>query len=129
VGCGIDRPPSGVKLDDSSSETRRSPRFRDYWQENHGPEEDVYNIMKNRPFTYYIKNQGIQYAWIALLTDEVRHAEALYWFSDFQDDVNDQQMATVLDNLKRRRQKLFIHASDEGNSFETIRDKLCVPSG
>jgi len=63
------------------------------------------------------------------LADEVRHAEALYWFSDFQDEVDDEQMAAVLENLKRRRQKLFIHASDMGNSFEMVRDKICIPSG
>lgn len=128
-GCGVAKPPTGVRLRDDTLETRRSASFRAFWQDNHGPEEEVYSIMKNRPFTYYIKSQGIQYAWISLLTDEVRHAEALYWFSDFQDEVDDEQLESVLTNLKRRRQKLFIHASERGSSFEKVRDQLCTPSG
>jgi hypothetical protein len=129
VGCGVQKPPSGVKLDEEALETRRSPRFRSFWEEDHGPEKDVYQILVRRPYTYFIKSQGISYAWIALLNDQVRHAEALYWFSDFQDDVDEDLMKSVLGNLKLRRQKLFIHASEEGNSFESVRDRLCIPSG
>jgi hypothetical protein len=128
VGCGVAKPPEGVHIDDSTTPTR-FPQFKAYWQADHGPEEDVYSILQRRPYTYFIKSQGIQYAWVALLTQEVRHAEALYWFSDFQDDVDDEQIESVLTNLKRRKQKLFIHASDKGNEFERIRDKLCLPSG
>jgi hypothetical protein len=129
VGCGVEKPPTGVKLDEEALETRRSPRFRAFWMEDHGPEKDVYDVLVKRPFTYFIKSQGVQYAWIALLNDQIRHAEALYWFSDFQDGVNNEQMDAVLENLKRRRQKLFIHASEEGSSFERVRDRLCIPSG
>lgn len=129
VGCGVDKPPGGMRLNDDATETRRSSRFRSYWTDDHGPETEVYSIMEKRPSTYFIKSQGIQYAWIALLTAEVRNAEALYWFSDFQDDVDDDQMASVLENLKRRKQKLFIHASDRGSSFEKVRDQICLPSG
>jgi hypothetical protein len=102
VGCGVEKPPDGVKLDEEALETRRSPRFRAFWTEDHGPEKDVYDILVKRPFTYFIKSQGVQYAWIALLNDEVRHAEALYWFSDFQDAVDNEQLDAVLENLKRR---------------------------
>jgi hypothetical protein len=128
VGCGVGTPPEGVHIDDTSTPTR-FPQFKAYWQADHGPEEDVYNILQRRPFTYFIKSQGIQYAWVSLLATEVRHAEALYWFSDFQDDVDEKQIESVLTNLKRRKQKLFIHASEKGNEFERIRDKLCLPSG
>jgi hypothetical protein len=128
VGCGVAKPPEGVHIDDTAIETRR-PSFRAFWQADHGPEEDVCNLMERRAFTYFIKSQGIQYAWVSLLSQEVRHAEALYWFSDFQDDVDDDQIESVLTNLKRRKQKLFMHASEEGSSFERIRDKLCLPSG
>jgi hypothetical protein len=129
VGCGVERPPNGVKLDEETLETRRSPRFRAFWTEDHGPEKDVYDILAKRPFTYFMKSQGVPYAWIALLNDQVRHAEALYWFSDFQDAVDNEQLETVLENFKRRKQKLYIHASEEGSSFEKVRDRLCLPSG
>ena len=35
----------------------------------------------------------------------------------------------MLKNLQRRKQKLFIHASVKGKSFEKVRDQLCLPSG
>lgn len=129
VGCGVQKPPDGVKLEEQALETRRSPRFRGYWTEDHGPEKNVYNILVKRPFTYFIESQGVSYAWLALLNDQVRHAEALYWFSDFQDGVDDDLMKSVLENMKRRKQKLFIHASEEGTAFEQVRDRLCLPSG
>lgn len=129
TGCGIAKPPFGVKLDDEATETRRTAQFRTFWLEQHGPEKDVFRLFERRRFTYFVKSQGIQYAWISLLTDQVRHAEALYWFSDFQDEVDDEQIESVLTNLKRRKQKLFIHASEMGSSFEKVRDKLCLPSG
>ena len=157
VGCGVASPPKGRKLDDNAVETRRRSKTDDdknfelFWRKSHAkkpdpnappppkkkkddpeepiPEEPVYAVMANRPSTYFIKSQGIEYAWISLLVNEVRNAEALYWFSDFQDKVDDDQLEAVLKNLKRRKQKLFIHASAEGNSFAKVRDQLCLPSG
>jgi hypothetical protein len=132
VGCGVEAPPRGIRIDDDAMETRRRGSFDTFWNTNHGntpDEKAVYDIMVKRPFTYFIKDQGINYAWVSLLAAEVRNAEALYWFSDFQDQVDDEQLKAVLENLKRRRQKLFIHASEVGNSFEEVRDKLALPSG
>jgi hypothetical protein len=134
VGCGVSSPPKGIRLDNDARETRRMGRdgFQSFWRSSHGnsPEEEaVYALMSKRPFTYFIKEQGIDYAWVSLLADEVRNAEALYWFSDFQDRVEDEQIDIVLENLKRRKQKLFIHASDQGFSFEKVRDRLSLPSG
>ena len=117
---------------DDAIETRRRGSFDPFWNTNHGntpDEQAVYDLMVKRPYTYFIKDQGINYAWVSLLAAEVRNAEALYWFSDFRDGVDDEQLKAVLENLKRRRQKLFIHASEMGDSFEEVRDKLAVPSG
>ncbi len=159
VGCGVATPAKGKKLDDNAISTRRQSKsdddknFEIFWRKSHGkpkppvdpnapppskkkddkdgpiPEEPVYAVMADRPSTYFIKSQGIEYAWMSLLVNEVRNAEALYWFSDFQDKVDDEQLEAVLKNIKRRKQKLFIHASVEGNSFAKIRDQLCLPSG
>lgn len=156
VGCGVAKPEKGRRLDDNAVPTRRQSHDEDknfevFWRRSHGPpppppgspppppkkkgdpdpipEEAVYNVMATRPSTYFLKSQGIQYAWLALLINEVRNAEALYWFSDFQDVVDQEQMESVLKNLKRRKQKLFIHASVKGASFEKVRDNLCLPSG
>ncbi len=93
------------------------------------PEAAVYEVLANRRQTFFVKSQGIQYAWLALLVDELRHVDALYWFSDFQDAVDDKQIERVSDMMRRRKQKLFIHPSVKGKSFEEVRDKLCLPSG
>jgi hypothetical protein len=149
VGCGVMPPPQGKRLSDDAIETfrqRRDPdrNFELFWRRSHNkqgappptidstdpvPEQAVYEVMANRAGTYFVRSQGIQYAWISLLVSEVRKAEALYWFSDFQDAVDDEQLESVLKNLKRRHQKLFIHASVQGRSFEKVRDQLCLPSG
>lgn len=157
VGCGVATPDKGKKLDDNAISTRRQSKsdddknFEIFWRKSHAkkpdpnapsppkkkkdemddpiPEESVYAVMADRPSTYFVKSQGIEYAWISLLVNEVRNAEALYWFSDFQDKVDDEQLEAVLKNIKRRKQKLFIHASVEGASFTKVRDQLCLPSG
>lgn len=155
VGCGVASPEKGVRLDDDAMSTRTSTKneersFEVFWRKSHQaapkpgmpppppkkkddpdpiPEKEVYDVLANRGETYFIKSQGIKYAWVSLLIREVRDADALYWFSDFQDEVDDEQMEAVLKNLKRRQQKLFIHASGQGRSFEQVRDKICLPSG
>ncbi|HSJ01766.1 MAG: hypothetical protein ACAI34_23495 [Verrucomicrobium sp.] len=155
VGCGVASPANGKRLDDDAMPTRTSTKveersFESFWRKSHQkqptpgmpapppkkkdepdpvPEQAVYDVLANRGETYFIKSQGIEYAWISLLVREVRDADALYWFSDFQDKVDDEQLEAVLKNLKRRKQKLFIHASGEGRSFADVRDKLCIPSG
>lgn len=154
VGCGVASPEKGVRLDDDALPTRTSTKneersFEVFWRRSHQPardpnappppkkkdepepipEKDVYDVLAKRGETYFIKSQGIKYAWLSLLVREVRDADALYWFSDFQDEVDDEQMEAVLKNLKRRKQKLFIHASGKGRSFEQVRDNICLPSG
>lgn len=157
VGCGVATPKDGVRLDKdaiktSSKAKQEDKNFEIFWRRSHGrprppgspppdakekememkgpvPEEEVYAVMANRAETYFMKSQGIQYAWIALLARELHEDDALYWFSDFQDQVDDDQLEAVLKNLKRRKQKLFIHASGKGKSFEKVRDSLAIPSG
>ena len=154
VGCGVASPKGDIRLDrdaikTSSRSKNESENFEIFWRRSHTkappagspppdpkdrnkgpiPEEAVYSVMATRSETYFMKSQGIQYAWIALLARELAEADALYWFSDFQDQVDDKQLETVLKNLKRRKQRLFIHASGKGNSFEKVRDALVIPSG
>ncbi|HSI63593.1 MAG TPA: hypothetical protein VLE43_10755 [Candidatus Saccharimonadia bacterium] len=154
VGCGVATPKDGVRLDRDAIKTSNrgkdeSKNFEIFWRRSHTkappagtpppdpkdkdkgpiPEEAVYSVMATRSETYFMKSQGIQYAWISLLARELSEADALYWFSDFQDQVDDKQLEAVLKNLKRRKQRLFIHASVKGNSFERVRDSLVIPSG
>lgn len=154
VGCGVATPKDGMRLDKDAIKTAskskdESKNFEIFWRRSHPPkvppgapppdpqevlkgplqEEAVFSLMHTRSETYFMKSQGIQYSWIALVARELAEADALYWFSDFQDQVDDQQLETVLKTLKRRKQRLFMHASDKGKSFEKVRDELVIPSG
>lgn len=92
------------------------------------PSKELFLKLSRRPQTYFIHNVGVGYTWLALLSDEVRNADGLYWFSDFQDPVDFKQIAVVLDNLKRRKQRLYIHSSGRGESFELVKNQLVVPT-
>jgi hypothetical protein len=151
VGCGVATPKDGKRLDKDAIKTSSKSKdddknFEVFWRKSHPPkvpagapppdpkqgpvqEEAVYSLMHNRSETYFMKSQGIEYAWISLLARELGDADALYWFSDFQDKVDNEQLENVLRTLKRRKQKLFIHASVKGNSFERVRDALVIPTG
>jgi hypothetical protein len=92
------------------------------------PSKDLFLKLSRRPQTYFIHNVGVGYTWLALLSDEVRNADGLYWFSDFQDRVDFKQIAVVLDNLKRRKQRLYIHSSGKGEYFDLVKKQLVVPT-
>ena len=53
----------------------------------------------------------------------------VYWVSDFQDRADEEMMKDVLKVLKKRKQRLVMHASIRGRSFEKVRDSVCLPSG
>ena len=93
------------------------------------PLEPIYKQMDKRPNTFFIDFNGIRYGSYALTCKEVMEADVIYWFSDFQDGVDDKMMTEVLKVLKKRKQRLFMHASVQGRSFTQIRDSVCFPSG
>jgi len=92
------------------------------------PSKDLFLQLSRRPQTYFVHNVGVGYTWLALLSDEVRNADGLYWFSDFQDTVDFKQIAVVLDNLKRRKQRLYIHSYGKGQYFDLVKSQLVVPT-
>ncbi|WP_395739388.1 hypothetical protein [Prosthecobacter sp.] len=92
------------------------------------PSKDLFLQLSRRPQTYFIHNVGVGYAWLALLSDEVRNADGLYWFSDFQDTVSFKQVSIVLENLKRRKQRLYIHSYGRGANFDLIKNQLVIPT-
>ena len=71
----------------------------------------------------------MDFAWTALLCQEIRNADTVYWFSDFEDNVDERQMKTVLDNLLVRRQRLYIHPQTHGSSFQQVLSQIVEPSG
>lgn len=148
-GCGLANPPKGDVEDKVMPATGDS--FATFWQHWQGkaslrmtPEErktlrydpalpmplaEIYKKMNGRANTHFIDFNGIQYAWTALLSREVVEADTIYWFADFQDKVDEKQMDLVRKKLKARKQKLYIHASMRGRSFEQVRDGLVIPLG
>jgi hypothetical protein len=149
-GCGLTPESKKEKIDDKPYLTSRE-EFATYWQVWEGktplnmpmedrkklkydpaapmPLKDIYEMMSKRKNTWYIDFCGITHAWTALMSKEVEEADAIYWFADFQDKVTEEMMDKVLKRLKARKQKLYIHASVKGRSFEQVRDGLVIPSG
>jgi hypothetical protein len=144
-GCGLDSPPnkglSGKEIYRTSG-----PEFERFWRmggmasleearkfkfsrNDPIPSESVYTVLAKRPQTHFIHYVGIGYTWLALLSDLVRQADALYWFSDFQDHVDFQQLDIVRENLLRRKQKLYIQPYQHGSAFDLIKSQLVTPTG
>jgi hypothetical protein len=140
VGCGVQAPvkplvgtkifrTSGVEFEkfwrmgpDSASFVEAS-KFK-YKSKDPIPSEDIFRMLAKRPQTYFIHNVGVSYAWLALLSEEVRNADGLYWFSDFQDTVEYKQATIVLDNLMRRKQRLYIHSYGKGQYFDIVKNQI-----
>ncbi len=147
-GCGLMKPPP--KLDDDINPVT-SDKFRAFWQAWEGktslkipaaerrsikydpakpmPLEAIFDLMSKRQNTWFVEFNGITFASTALMSKEVMEADTIYWFADFMDKVDSDQMKLVLKTLKKRKQKLYIHASREGRSFVQVRDELVIPSG
>ncbi|MBN8417330.1 MAG: hypothetical protein J0L73_00285 [Verrucomicrobia bacterium] len=147
-GCGLMKPPP--KLDDEINPVS-SDKFRAFWQAWEGktslklpaaerrniqydpakpmPLEAIFDLMSKRQNTWFVEFNGITFASTALMSKEVMEADTIYWFADFMDRVDSEQMKLVLKTLKKRKQKLYIHASKEGRSFVQVRDELVLPSG
>lgn len=147
-GCGLMPPKEREKIEDKVFKAR-GPEFDRFWQLWQGrtplntpadqrkllqydpaipmPLKPIYDLMSNRPNTYFIDFNGITYAWTALMCEEVMEADTLYWFSDFQDRVSTEQMEIVVRKLKFRKQKIYIHASTRGRSFQQVVDGVVTP--
>ena len=149
-GCGLSTPKNKDEIDEKVYKAT-GPQFDRFWQLWQGrtplntpaadrkllqydpgkpmPQEPIYKQMVSRPQTYFIEFNGIIYGSYALTCKEVMEADVIYWFSDFQDRVDEEMMKDVLKILKKRKQRLVMHASIHGRSFEKVRDNVCLPSG
>lgn len=147
-GCGLKTPPRGLEDKVRKVSDARFDKFWYWWEgkEDMGmvrkdydklrvpagepmPLDAVYQQMKNRPNTYFIDFNGITYTSPALVCKEVMEADTIYWFSDFQDAVDVEHVKDIMRKLRGRKQKLYMHASVRGESFEIVRDELCLPLG
>lgn len=143
-GCGLEPPPPGGLEGDGVYSTS-STDFEKFWRlggvtltetrkfrinpANPIPDEAIFRVLSKRPQTYFIHNTGLGYTWLALLSDQVRNADGIYWFSDFQDRVEFKQATIVLENLQRRKQRLYMHAYVRGSSYDLVRSQIVEPTG
>jgi hypothetical protein len=144
-GCGLESPPPGGRLEGDQVFRTSGVEFERYWRlegasledarklkinpQNPIPSEDIFRMLARRPQTYFIHMLGVGYTWTALLSNEVRSADALYWFSDFADRVDIPQLRIVHENLKNRKQRLYIHAYERGSAFDLVKTQLVEPTG
>jgi len=143
-GCGLESPPP-KGLDGEEVFRTSGIDFEKYWRLSGGtldearkfkfspsdviPMEDIFRLLSKRPQTYFVHNVGTGYTWTALLCEQVRSADALYWFADFQDRTDFKQINIVRENLQRRKQRLYIHAYQRGSAFDTINTQLVQTTG
>jgi hypothetical protein len=147
-GCGLLRPDGRI---DETVQRTQSKDFERFWRIWQGsamlgfsgqdlkkitfapsdpiPLENLYRFLSRRLGTYFLDYNGMDFAWSALLSNEVRSADAVYWFADFEDNVDNRQMKTLAENMRLRRQRLFIHPQVHGASFEDVVDKVVKVTG
>ena len=151
VGCGIGSNKTRARIDSVNSPMRGNgeKNFKGFWSfyqdpyyRNNNitdrgevdlsrsiPSPEVYESFAKRPGTYYNDPDGPKSTADAILAREFDKVDAIYWFADFQDKIDEQAAEDVLRTLKRRKQKLYIHASQQGDYIASARDLICLPSG
>lgn len=153
-GCGMGLP---LRPPNSEVHPARGTKFSDFWQRWQGgqqskatggkkfsakdlemffaerpmrsPVEQVYRRLTDRPDTFFVNEDSMGHAQVALLSEELADADTIYWFADFQDPIHDFTLSYVLGEFIRRKQRLYIHAASRGQYFEKVRDRLVQPLG
>jgi hypothetical protein len=152
VGCGISGGKTRPNIDAVVSQMRvgrgadsfkrfwylyQDPFYRDEKKDSRTrvdfdrplPVSEVYEVFANRQNTFYNDPEGPRSTADAILAREFDEVDAIYWFADFQDRIDEEQANEILKTLKRRKQKLYIHASAQGQFIDVVRNLLCIPSG
>lgn len=152
VGCGISGGKTRPNIDAVVSPMRRGggeepfkrfwylyqdPFYRDERKDSRTkvdfsrplPVPEVYKVFASRQNTYYNDPEGPKSTADAILAREFDKVDAIYWFADFQDRIDEEQAGEILKTLKRRKQKLYMHASAQGQYIDVARNLICIPSG
>lgn len=97
------------------------------------PLEDVYKQVATRKSTFFI-DRGVRLGitstsvYWALMAKEIKDADVVYWFADFQDRVDDETAADMVKKFKQRNRKLYIHAPhDKGPSLNKVAENMVKP--
>lgn len=140
-GCGI-KDAEDRSLERASPQAARGRDFEAFWRRTFTrdgagasssdpiPAEPVFRVFDDRKDTSYFDRMGVAWSWLALTSQKVREADAIYWFADFQDPVEEARLLEVQKLLLRRKQKLYVHASGSSNpSLEAVTRLLVQPTG
>jgi len=152
VGCGISAGKTRPNIDSVVSKMRQGgsedsfkrfwylyqdPFYRDEKKDSRTkvdfsrplPVPEVYEVFANRHNTFYNDPEGPKSTADAIMAREFDKVDAIYWFADFQDNIDEEQAKEILKTLKRRKQKLYMHASAQGRNIDIARNLICIPSG
>ncbi|MGE9266771.1 MAG: hypothetical protein ACQKBY_01640 [Verrucomicrobiales bacterium] len=93
------------------------------------PGPEVYEKLAGRSQTYFYAYEGSQACGEALTARPLRDVEAVYWFADFQDKHDLDEVKSVLRKMRGRKQKLYVHASGDGPQLPVIMQEIVEPTG
>lgn len=139
-GCGL-QTPKDRSIERNKPDKADGRNFENFWRTTFGmagkpmdkddplPTKEVFDVFNDRKDTYYYEKIG-NYTWLALTANEVRSADAIYWFADFKDPVDQEQLEELAKTLIKRKQKLYVHASgDSPRSLNMVEDIVVKPTG
>ena len=138
-GCGLTQPKdTNVKRQRSEKASGRD--FEQFWRVTFGgaadkdkkdplPTKEVFDVFNDRRDTFFFEKIG-NYAWLALTSKELGNADAIYWFADFKDPVDKEQLEDLAKTMLQRRQKLYVHASgNDPKSLSLVEEIVVKPTG
>ena len=95
-------------------------------------------LVKKRQKTYFVPTSDVGSTWVALTDSRLKDADAIYWFADFADTLNQDRIEDLGRKLRGRKQKLYIHPSNPNwltpgdplaSSVARLERELVTPSG
>jgi hypothetical protein len=137
-GCGASDVSKGKGENSRASAMKFSGTAGDDWQQywqttfDGKPMKEVFDVVNNRKDTFYMEQgkAGKPHAWTGLTSKQLEGVDAVYWFADFQDTMDEDTLKDLLRQLQRRRQKLYVHASGTNTKFlSMLLEKVVIPSG
>ena len=105
---------------------------------NQEEREALLAMVKKRPRTFYVPSRTSGSAWVALTDPKLKDSDAIYWFADFADALTNQRVEYVENQLRLRKQKLYIHPSNPqwlvngdplAMNVSKVEDAIVRPSG
>lgn len=100
--------------------------------------EDLLNMVKKRAKTYFVPSSNVGTTWAALMDEHLKDVDAIYWFSDFADRIDEGRLKDVARKLRGRKQKLYIQPSNPawltpgnpmGANVARLKQEIVEPSG